>query len=152
DGEQNDKVVFFDETTRRIHQFDMQHMTHDRSLSVDSPGAKHYVLFHQQGNYIVDLTDKHLTVFGANTTAHDPIHFEGKPVSAAFSPELGYLVIYDDLQSVGVIKLSADGQVAGAHVFGSELADGVSISAGEILPDGHLALAMTEGSVYLVDL
>jgi hypothetical protein len=152
DGEQNSKVVLFDETTRRIRQFDLNAAKYERGLKVRSPDEDHYLLFHQEGRYVVDLTKKHLTIFNKKGEANDdPIHFEGHPRSAAFRPELGYLVIYDDLQSVGILKLGLDGQVEKTLVLGSAFGIDTTIAAGDLLADGRLVLSLSDDSIVLVD-
>lgn len=152
-GAEKQSVALFDDVIKKIHQFNLLNMSVERTLSVLNPDSKHYVLHSGLSNYIIDFSEKQISIFDANSVAqHQPISFQGKPKSAAFRPDLGILVMYDDLQSVGVIKLSSTGQVTAAHVFGSRLAVGTSIVSGDLLNDGRLILALSDNSIAIVDL
>jgi hypothetical protein len=153
DGNQKNKIVIFDETIHKIHEFDLFQMKCTRSLDVLFPTLKHFVLNDEEGNYIVDFTEKSLSVFDKNSNRQsDAISFVGKPVSAAFRPDLGYLVMYDDLKNISLLKILPDGHIAKARVFGA-LANGVStISAGDLTDDGRLVLGLSDNSILIVDI
>lgn len=153
DGSQKQTIALFDETIKKIHQFDLNLMSVDRALPVLYPNAKHYVLYSGASNYIVDLSEKHISIFDKNSVAqHEPIHFQGVPQSAAFRPDLGWLVVYDNLQSVGVVKLSSDGQVLDSHTFGSVVDADKSIVSGDLNDDGNLILSLSDNSIAIVNL
>jgi len=80
------------------------------------------------------------------------LHQQGVPKSAAFRPDLGWLVVYDDLQSVGVLQLSSFGEVQKTSVFGSIVSGDQSIVSGDLLDSGHLVLALSDNSIADVDL
>ena len=152
DGSESKSAVIFDETTRRIHQFLLQPMSFQRSFPVLSPEQQHYVLHSGDSNYIVDLTVKGLSIFAADGTAqHRPISFQGKPVSAAFRPDLGYLIIYDNLSSVGMLKLTTSGQVQQAWVGGPLLSADATITAGDLTDSGTLIVATSDNKLFNVD-
>lgn len=145
-------LIIFDKTVRRIHQFSLDDMKHTRALGVLSPEFDHYVLFGQSGNYIVDLSKKGLSIFNKyNQANHQPIKFQGDPVSAALLSSKGLLVVYDDLMSVGMLKLDANGEVLKSWVGGAAVSGSSSIAAGDLNVDGKLILAMSDGSIVLVD-
>lgn len=153
DGTNLRKVSIYDETIHKIHQIDLNQMTLERTLNVTSPNEKHFVLQSNNSNYIVDLTEKHITIFDKNSNAQkDPIQFLGIPRSASFRPDLGWLVIYDSLQSVGVIKLDSSGQVLDSRTFGSVVDGTHSIVSGDINDNGDLILALSDNSIATVDL
>ncbi len=152
-GTPTQTVALYDSVVKKIHQFDLNTMTVDRTIPVLNTGSKHYVLHSGSSNYMIDLSDKHISIFDQQSKAqHQPITFQGKPKSAAFRPDLGTLIVYDDLQSLGVIKLSPTGVVTDKHVFGSVVTGSYTITAGDLLDDGSLALALSDGSISLVDL
>src|SRR5689334_581872 len=73
DEGQSQSLVIFDKTVRRIHQFDLTAMTHKRSFAVRNPDNEHYVLYGQSGDYIVDLSQKGLSIFNKYDQAnHQP--------------------------------------------------------------------------------
>lgn len=153
DGLQAQKVTMFDPTIKKIHQFDLTSMTWLKTLSVLNANEKHYVLDSGNLNYTVDLSLKHISIFDRDSNAnHNPVRMMGNPISAAFRPDLGWLVIYDDLQSVAVIKLSNEGQVMDSYVFGAVVDNGRSIVSGDLQDDGSLVLALSDNSVAVVDL
>lgn len=153
DGSQKQTVALYDETIKKIHQFDLNQMAVQRTLPVLNPDSQHFVLHSGSSNYIVDLSEKHVSIFDKNSNAqHQPITFQGKPKSAAFRPDLGWLVIYDDLQSVGLVRLAQDGQVMDSHTFGSVVLAGQSIVSGDLRDDGHLLLALSDNSIVDVDI
>ncbi len=153
DGLPAQKVTMFDPIVKKIHQFDLSSMSWLKTLTVLNPNEKHFVLDSGNLNYIVDLSLKHISIFDRNSIAfHNPVRLMGNPVSAAFRPDLGWLVIYDDLQSVAVIKLSNDGEVIDSHLFGAVVDGGRSIVSGDLQDDGSLVLALSDNSIAVVDL
>lgn len=152
-GQSQLNVAIYDATVKRIHQFDLVNFKFVRSLPVSNPNAEHYVLFDQQGNYVIDLSLKNLTIFdnqGHSTSSI--IDFVGNPKSAAFRPSLGLLVVYDDQASVGMIKLNQYGQPQKSWVSGPVIGNNGSIAAGDIDETGRLILAMSDNSIVIVDL
>jgi hypothetical protein len=153
DGEQKKKVSLYDPVVKKIHQFDLNQMTVLRTLPVLFPSEKHFVLDSGSSNYIVDLSEKHISIFDRfSIPQHQPIQMQGVPRSAAFRPDLGWLIVYDDLQSVGVLKLSDEGQVVDKYIFGSVVDGTNSIVSGDLLDDGRLVLALSDNSLSFVDL
>lgn len=153
DGSRAQDVTLFDPVIKRLHQFNLVAMTFIRTVSVLNPNEKHYVLDSGDSKYIVDLSLKHISIFDRNSAAnHNPIRFQGSPRSSAFRPDLGWLVVYDDLQSVGVLQLDTDGRVLRSHVFGAVVANGKSIVSGDLLSTGELILALSDNSLAIVDL
>ena len=153
DGLQAQRVTMFDPTVKKIHQFDLTSMTWLKTLVVLNPSEKHFVLDSGSLNYVVDLSLKHISIFDRDSNPnHNPVRMMGNPVSAAFRPDLGWLVVYDDLQSVAVIKLSSEGQVLDAYVFGAVIDGGRSIVSGDLQDDGSLVLALSDNSIAVVDL
>lgn len=153
DGTQKNTVAVYDPVIKKVHQFDLTDMSLQRTLAVLNVTEKHYVLESDGSRYLVDLSLKHISIFDENGNAqHNPIFLQGKPVSAAFRPDLGWLVVYDDLQSVGVIKLSPSGEVLQARVFGAVVDGARSIVSGDLQDDGSLVLGLSDSSIAIVDL
>lgn len=153
DGDPKTKISLYDPVIKKIHQIDLSQMTIVRSLPVINPDLKHFVLDSADGHYIVDLSEKHISIFDAQSNAqHNPIQLFGIPRSAAFRPDLGWLVVYDDLQSVGLLKLNSEGQVLKSHVFGSIVSGDQSIVSGDLMDDGRLVLALSDNSLAFIDL
>ncbi|MGE4130741.1 MAG: hypothetical protein AB7F86_03840 [Bdellovibrionales bacterium] len=152
-GGDQDQIGIFDSTVGRIHQFNLAGNFLVRSFPAQNPGLEHSVLYDQSGNYLIDLTTKSLSIFDKSGNENkNPIEMLGKPMSAAFRADLGILVIYDDLQSVGILKLNSNGEVQKARVFGSSFGSSVTISAGDVDSTGRLVLALSDGSMALVDI
>ncbi len=153
DGGQKKTVAIYDETVHRIHQFNLNDMAYTRSVEVRSPEQKHYVLYDESNPYIVDLSKQGLSVFDKNGTPnHNPVTFMGEPRSAAFRPDLGLVVVYDSLMTVGILKISPTGEVQKSWASGPVLKDNVSIAAGDLNDDGNLILALSDSSVGVLDI
>lgn len=152
-GETQSKVVLYDGTVNRIHQFNVTTNTHERSLPVVSNGNNHAVLFDQAGNYVIDLTSKSVTIFDyqAKPTNY-PLPFADAPKSAAFRSGLGLLLVYNDKGTVLMMKLDQFGHIEKSTTRGGALADDTAISAGDIDETGRLILAMSDGSMAVVDM
>ncbi|MCB0421097.1 MAG: hypothetical protein KDD61_08875 [Bdellovibrionales bacterium] len=146
-------LAIFDETVRKIHRFDLKNDVHLSTFEVKNPDQEHFVLQSDSGSYTVDLTKKHISVYSnTGVVQHDPIQFYGKPLSAAFRPDLGYLVMYDDLMNVGILKLDEQGSVADSLMLGPILSENTPIRSGDISSSGKLVLALSDNSMAIVDL
>jgi len=152
DEGQSQSLVIFDKAVRLIHQFDLTEMKHVRSFGVRNPELDHYVLYGNNGNYIVDLSEKGLSVFNRyDQVTHNPVKFQGKPISAAFLPSKGLVVVYDDLMSVGLLKLNNNGDVEKHWLGGAAIANGGTIAAGDLNDNGQLILALSDNTVVVVN-
>lgn len=153
DGSDSEQIAIFDETTRKIHQFQLEDMTYLKSYDVPNPGGKHTVLVHDRGNYVVDFSEKNITVFSRNGEAQkNPVKIMGQPLSAAFSSDLNLLIIYDDLNNVGLLQMDPSGQASQSWVGGSLIANQSTIAAGDLLSAGRLVLALKDGQVVVADI
>lgn len=152
-GNDSSNVVLFDPVIKKLHQFNLDQLSVVRTLGVLNADQPHYVLHDNAGNYIVDLSLKHISIFDKNSNPqHNPIQFFGKPISAAFRPDLGLLVMYDDLQTAGVVKMDANGVVQKAAVFGSIVSNDQTIATGDLLEDGNLILGLSDQSIAEIDI
>ena len=116
-------------------------------------GGPHNVLFEPGGNYIIDFSQKHVSIFNkSNQRTDQPLQFAGTPVSASFRPSMGYLVVYDDTHTVGILKLDAQGGVLGSWMSGPMVNGNVTIASGDINDQGKLVLALSDNSIVVVDM
>ncbi len=146
------RIAVYDKTTSRIHEFDLEQSRLFRSTPVRFPGRPHYVLYDDQKGYVVDLTRKGVSIVtAAGSVVHDPVRFLGEPLSAAFRPDLGLLIIYDHLQTVSFIRFSNAGAVEAAITLGPVVSGNVKIVAGDLLNDGRLLLSLSDQQIALVD-
>ncbi len=153
EGQESEEITIFDEKKRRIHQFQLSDMAHLRTLKVREPEQKHVVVAHEKGHFVVDLFDQHLSVFGKQgQVEHDPLQFSGNPVSVAFRSELNLFIMYDDLNSVGIMKLDNYGNILKRWVGGPVLKDDSTITSGDLLANGNMALGLSNGNIALVDI
>ncbi|HPI41304.1 MAG TPA: hypothetical protein PLJ21_10910, partial [Pseudobdellovibrionaceae bacterium] len=170
DGADSDQVAIFDEVTRKVHLFQLSDMKYISSLVVRDSTKKHSVVAPESGNYIIDLYEKHISIYKKNGEAiHDPVSFAGNPLSVAYRSDLNLFVLYDSLNSVVIMQLDASGNLIQSWTGGSllstwsiltsgvdkgsvksndsarakeaELQEG-SIISGELLSSGTLVLAL----------
>lgn len=152
DGADQSRISIFDETTRRIHQFDLSSFAFQRSFAVQYADQKHYLLYGDTSDYVVDLSKKHFSIFDSNGSENKrPVKLIGEPLSAAFRPDQNLLVVYDDVFNVGMIKLREDGSVEKSWTGGSLISGEASIRCGDLLTDGRLVLALSDRNLAIVD-
>ncbi len=141
-GEEPQNLALFDETIRKVHWFDLAKMKHLRAFGVQFPESPHYVLQKDNG-YVIDITQKGLAVYSIQGLVKmNPIRMQGKPLSAAFREDLGWLVLYDDTNSIGILKIDNNGEIEGSWIGGPILGDGYSVAAGDINAQGTLVLSL----------
>jgi hypothetical protein len=148
------RLVLFDPTIRMIHQFDLENRTYERSLSVVEPELEHHLLYQDDGSYIIDLADRRLATYDqAGRRSEVGLNFVGAPVSAAFRPRLGFLVIYTDVNSVGLIKFGDHGQVLKSAICGPVIstAEDLTIVAGDLNDSGDLVVALSDDRLAVLD-
>ncbi len=147
------RVALYDETTNRIHEFDLDQKSHIRSFPVANSGSKHTVLYGSEGQYVISLSNKSVSIFtSAKSHPESPLQLIGTPKSAAFREDLGWLIVYDDLMSVGVVRLTASGQALSSWVGGPVIQKPRTITAGDLDNQGRLILALSDGSLKIIDL
>ncbi len=156
-GTAQTQIAIYDKTVDRIHQFNLSEVKLERSLAPAKPGGEHAILYHQSGNYVIDIAGKYVGVYNRDGQLFPQSGmFYGKPKSVAFRPTTGYLVTYDDGASVAMLKLDADGNVAAKWSGGPVLDDGSghppSISAGDVNDSGQLILGLSNNAIAIVDL
>lgn len=142
--EDSDKVVVFDKTIRKIHHFDLESSQHIGLYTVDKPEEEHYLLYNSGQDYFIDMTKKNISIqkIGGERVLV-PLKFVGTPVSASFDSKQGYLVLYDHLQSVMILKIDAKGNViATPYISGPVLNSEGTIQAGDIFENGKLVLSI----------
>lgn len=151
-GVNSSEVIVFDQTTRLLHKFSLDQMTHRTAWRVLNPSLEHYILQASSGAYAVDISQKNISIFRSDGAAiHNPIRLPGNPLSASFRSATGYLVVYDDTGAVGFLKLSPNGDVLDSWVGGSVLTDDVLLKAGDFLNDGRLVLSLSDNSIAIVN-
>jgi hypothetical protein len=152
-GDDQAKIALYDPTVCMIHQFDMGNARYMRTLKPVDRGGDHRVLFDPSGNYVIDFSSAHISIFDQNGAAQDPrLSFVGMPTTASFRPSLGYLVLQDDVKTAGLVKINAEGVVIGRAPMGQIVHDDVSITAGDIDDQGHLIISMSDDTIGIVDL
>lgn len=151
-------IAMFDKTVKKIYQFDLTRGSVERELSPHKPEGDHTVLYDQGGNYVVDFVDSYIGIYNAQGKLQvKPLELGGIPESAAFQPALGWLVVYDSRQDIGVIKLDSSGNVQDKWVGGPRFDDvsvgsAPSVTAGDVDESGRLIVGRTDGSIAVADL
>jgi hypothetical protein len=151
-------IAMFDKTVGKIYQFNLATGKMDRELSPSEPDGDHTVLYDQGGNYVIDFVEAYIGIYNRQGKLQaKPIELGGVPDSAAFQPNLGWLVVYDTHQNIGVIKLDKSGNVQDKWVGGPRFDDtGVnnppSVTAGDVDESGRLIVGRTDGSIAVADL
>ena len=142
-GVENSQVFLVDKTTRKIHQFNLNSMEHIRKFEIDSPEDDHFVLHQDPWEYIIDLSTKNFSILRFNGERNkNPLTQLGKPESYAYDSTNGYLVVYDSLKTIGILKLSKTGEVLKKLESSSYLENTYTVKCGDVTNSGKLILAV----------
>ena len=145
-------VSVYDKTVHRIHVFELNEPKHESSFAVTNPEQKHFVINDPKARYIFDLSQRDFTIHRQNEDKPESlVQLLADPVSTAYNAEKNIFVIYDENQNTNIIQVSEDGKVLKVFTAGGALYNKVSINCGDILPDGNLILAMSNGDIVIID-
>lgn len=148
----SEKFFFLDKPSGQILGVQMSDLSIQDRLS-GLPGENQTVLSHYQGNYLVHFSKQNLEVIGEDgRRSENPFPFQGQPVSAAFQPETGYLVMQDSLKSLGVMKISDLGDIENSWLGGSLFAKDKNLISGDINSEGKLVVAASDESFIVANL
>ncbi len=155
--ENEESLSMFDETTRRIHTFDLtgggDGATLKKSFEVLGAQDDHYVIASNDSSFLVDLSQSQLSIYRYDgTSTLDVVPFRGKPISSAYSKQTGHLIIYDNLNSVSLLKINSNGDITNLWIGGPLVTGRDSILAGEISAAGDLILSLDDGTLAIVDI
>ncbi|MGH1468093.1 MAG: hypothetical protein ACRBBP_04315 [Bdellovibrionales bacterium] len=151
--ENSQKINMFDETTGRIHSFDLLGLNSIESYKVLNPQDEHYIIASNDTSFVVDLSESQLSLYRYDGTSDlDLVDFMGKPISSAFNPSTGHLVVYDDLNSVSLMRISTEGELEEVWIGGPLVSGDKAILAGDISATGDLILSLKNGSIAVVDI
>jgi hypothetical protein len=151
-GSDRTQIVMFDKTVRLVHEFNLGDMSVVKTLQVSNPQVPHSVLFDQATGMIADFSDGHVTIFDRNGLKNiDPVQMAGRPQSAAYEATHRYLAVYDDMNAVGIVQLDSNGAPTSSWTGGPLLQNDSTLSAGDLIDDGSLVLALNDGTIAKVD-
>ncbi len=146
-------AVFFDDRVGYFHLIDLGSMTLKNSIEAEPQNKKSTVYVNHDGKYFVAFASKSLAIYDVNgLKTLNPLNFQGTPISVALSQSQDFLVVYDDLGSVGILNLSESGEVTGSFLGGPVVTGNQQILAGDIDSKNTLILALSEGSFSFIDL
>jgi hypothetical protein len=104
-------------------------------------------------SFFVDLSRSSLSIYNYNGFAQkDVLRLIGTPISSAYNPTTRHLVVYDELNSVHLLKISSTGALKSQWTGGPIVNDNNSILAGDITESGDLVLSLTNGEIAIVDI
>ncbi len=145
--EDSDKVVIFDKTIRKIHHFDLVTSKHLGLFDVEQPEEDHYLIYNSGSDYFIDMSRRHVSVQKLNgQQTNTSVKFVGTPISASYDGKQGYLVVYDNQQSVIIFKLDSSGKMIKQFISGPVVDTLGTIQAGDIAGNGKLVLSIRGNS------
>jgi hypothetical protein len=152
-GADQKKVALYDTTAKMIHVFDLNTSKYLLSRTPVVRSGEHKVLFDPGGNYVIDCTEKHISIINKNGDRLDPqLKFVGSPKNAAFRPSRGLLVIQDELKATGLVKLDSYGNVLARQMLGPKVIGEATLRAGDIDDQGRLIISLSDESMAIVDI
>lgn len=153
-GHIDEKSYFFvDETTQRIIGVDLEKVAVKASLSLPESSTDHSIRIGPDDAYVLDFTERRLDIVKMDgTRTKSSLKFQGIPTSAAFDPTSGTMVMVDDLNSIGIIRLDASGEIIDEWLGGSLVSSKMQIIAGEIDASGRLVLVADGKTILIIDI
>lgn len=152
-GIETKNIFVFDSTTNRILGVNTDTMAINYKFELTNPGEQHYVAMDVNEKFVIDFSKRHLQVINLDGRRFDnPLKFLGTPISTAYNPNTRFMIIQDDLSSIGILKMTEDGAIEDSWLGGPLISEGKTIAAGDIDAAGRLVLTMSDGSITLVDL
>lgn len=146
-------IFVVDSMTNRILGVNSEKMTLDYEFTLSNPEEEHYVAVDANEKFVIDFSKKHLQVIGLDGGRYDnPIKFQGTPASVAYGPASRTMVMQDDLKSIGILKLGETGAIEKSWLGGPLVADGKSVTAGDLDKAGRMILSVSDNSLTLVDI
>ncbi len=151
--DEGEPLLLYDSYSESIQSFDFENLSIEWSVKYPNEQVISALLSGSDGSFAVVLENKSATSISKDgIISSDDLDFQGTPQSYAYDRESGYLVIYDDLGSVGMIKYKSDGSIESSLLLGPLLSDDQLVYAGDIDPSGNLFLSMNDKSLLKIDL
>lgn len=153
-----DHFWFHDVVRQRIHKIDVKNFAY--MLSLDALPAKNRntansLFSPSEADWVVEMTYKDLRVISPDgSILANPFSFQGEPKSVSWDSDTRNLIIYDDLKSVVMSKLTTEGDIAAKAILGSNLdsaAEDSEILTGDLDDQSRLILFMANNQFAVVD-
>lgn len=152
-GMETKNIFVVDAITNRLLGINSETMAIDHEFELTNPSEQHYVTMDRDEKFVIDFSTKHIQVINLDGERYDSsLKFMGTPVSAAYDASARLMIMQDDLGSIGILKFAVTGEILDSWLGGPLVSDGKIISAGDLGESNQLILAMSDGSVTLVDL
>ena len=153
-----DFLWFHDTVRARIHRINVRDLTHEFKMDA-LPGKSQTIVNSifspSDGDWAMEMTHKDLRVVSPDgSSTPSPISFQGEPVSVSWDPTTRNIVIYDDLKSVILAKMTEDGDFDSSAILGPILdnqTDVASIRSGDLDDQNRLILALINNEIAIVD-
>ncbi len=153
DGSDQNLLAIFDKTIKKIHLFDIENMTHIKKFNVLHPEEKHYVYLSEGGSYIIDMSASSFAIHRPNgESILNPINMKGLPRSIAFNEHHNFFILQDQNRVVTILKISPQGFIQSQWQGGGQISSTLSFTSGDLLPDGTLAIGLSDRSLAFIDL
>lgn len=151
-GVETKNIFVVDRTTNRILGLNTETMSLEHEFTLSNTGEDHYIAMDTNEKFIIDFSKKHIETINLDGTRRKGnLSFLGTPVSAAFNPTSRIMIMQDDLYSIGILKFSENGEIVDSWLGGSLIAEGKSITSGDLDKLGRLILGASDGSMIIVD-
>jgi len=146
-------IFVVDHATNRLLGLNTETMGFDYEFALTKPEENHYVAMDTNEKFVIDFSLKHLQVIALDGQRYDStLKFRGTPTSVAYNPISRTMVMQDDLSSIGILKMAQNGAIEKSWLGGPLVAEGKQIEAGDVDKSGRLILAMSDGSITVVDI
>jgi hypothetical protein len=152
-GIETSTLFVVDQATDRLLRVSLGDFSIKQEIELKEKNSEHYVAMDINEKFAIDFSKKHLNIYGVDGGVYQkPFSFQGTPKSVAYNPYTRTMIMQDNLQSVGIMKLAENGAISKSWLGGPQLSQGKSIIAGDLDKSGRLALAMSDATMSVVDI
>ncbi|MBM4252148.1 MAG: hypothetical protein FJ146_09275 [Deltaproteobacteria bacterium] len=143
----------YDSYVKRINRISSNATTVQQSSQLSVPAQTDSWFAGPEGKVFFTIDDKALSTLNTESGVSTPVKtFAGRVISVAADATQGYYAFVDQYFAVTLLTMGQNGSVESQWTGGPLLGDGVTISAGDILPGGKLLIAGPGGALALVDI
>lgn len=144
---------FYDELSGKVHGIDSDSMQYLATTSGLSGNENQSTVLYPDGvTWALEFTSQKMRILEKNLFTELEVSFQGVPISASWDAIERLLVVYDDLQSISMIRFSESGSITELLTKGalvSEPGNGVTIQGGDLDLESVLVTYSTEDQIIV---
>ena len=151
-GLDQDQIMSVDKFSKKLNIFRLNPFRLERFMSIDLINEKTKISSGRKGDFIFVINEEEYAIIGKDGAVKtNPVELAGNIVGSSYHSNENIFVVYDDLGSVGLLKLSDIGEVDEHWVGEPFLKSTARIESVTALRSGKLLFVLSSGDFALVD-